>query len=159
MKTYHKYLIIALAVIGLLISGYVVDIASNWTTQQIMNWIWNSSDSTISVRLKTSSGSVITNLNGPDSAAYNLSDTLTTAGRIDTVIWKSKYSFRYKFSVVCLLDTVNLIKVHFNGTKDSVYISANQTVTSDYFSPIRIDSLFIKRKNNNSQFQLVSQGL
>lgn len=153
-KIYLIYISVILVILSL---GYF----SNYPMQSIVNWIYNNSDSTINVRIKSASvtGFTVINVSKGDTVTHSLQDTLTTPGRADTIVWGNYYAYRYKSSIVCLLDTINVIRIHYTGIKDSLYLSANQTSTSDYLNPLFITKTIVKRKNNNSQFAEQDQGL
>lgn len=142
--------------IGLmLLIGAGVDLATNYTSQQIDNMTFNPTDSTVNVNIKGSG--IVTNQAQADTAAYFKSDSVLNVN--DTINFLTHYAYRFKFSLFC--DSRLTFKLI--GT-DTAYIPANGTVSMDYLNINDYNKLVIKSVGSGgittpAFYSIISQGL
>ncbi|RPI18742.1 MAG: hypothetical protein EHM58_04545 [Ignavibacteriae bacterium] len=138
-----------------------VDIVVNYSSQQIDNMVFNSSDSTISVNLKTvdtldvnitsTGGSYLGIFPAVDTAAYFVSDSLRTTN--DTINLTSHFNVRFKFSVTCTERiTAKLIGL------DTLYIPANGSLSMDYLSITKYNKMVFFPISGTVNYSFASQG-
>lgn len=97
-----KYLLIGIGVVifGAAL-GVGIDISSNFTTQQIMNWVFNSADSSLKISYSTGNGGnlqdaifggVDTNTGATDTLTRQITDTTNTMTQFYSAWWQCSIS-------------------------------------------------------------------
>ena len=150
----------AAAFIQIALSGYFlyIGIATNYSSQQIDNWlygnnyssssgagIYNASDSTLSVRLKSSAFSFVKTQPEADTAFYWIKDTVAIT---DTVRIKNHFKERFKFNVIANNTTYDTLQVAMNsndytGVGFNQLLNPNESFSSDYFDAVKDSLLFL----------------
>jgi hypothetical protein len=137
----------------------LIFVATNYTSQQIDNMIFNPSDSTISVRLKSIAGTTTLNVATypvPDTATHFQSDTVAVQ---DTILVANFCNTRIMFSASATpADTFQVIIKSWRT--DSVTVYPGGHFSSNYLDPFRKDTIFIKNKKvlGTTLYQFVSEG-
>jgi hypothetical protein len=144
MKMSKKFIILILIVIAVLGFGIT---ATNYTTQQIMNYILSQTpDTTIYVRL------------APDNNRTMLNGSVVYPDDVDTLDLKGYYSQRYKFQITT---DVNIYLKILGAGNDSVLIKANESINMDYLHPL-YDSMAIilpiDGAGSPANYRWISQG-
>jgi hypothetical protein len=146
MTKIKKYWI-PLAFVLFIGAGAVTDIATNFTTQQIMNWVFNTADSTLDVNIKGSTGGAT----APDTSVIWWNDTTTNV--IDTLSRRNWWTltnlntkFKSKFVFTITADSILEFSTTFAFIAGTVFkLNAGETYTSNYLDPAKVADIFYRK--------------
>lgn len=156
MKKYYKDFIILILLCGLY---YAFDNATNYTSQQLDNYVYGLGGVTAQSSIPDSSYAVRLM---PDHIVFFHSDTVK--GTTDTIhLWRTigtiskQYTKRYKFSITPRTTTI-YVKVCGDCT-DSVAVSPGEYLTMDYLHPQYDSTIYIIDSTSaTSSYRFTSQG-
>ena len=168
IKQYFLIVVLICAQLVMVDKVLLGDTATNYTSQQIANWlfgndfsyttgsgIYQAADSTIRVSM-ISSGSGFTFNTTPvvDTTTWLISDTTgVTAYVNDTLRFHNHYGARYKFSVTA----DKILTIQRLGATDSTRIPANGSFSTDYLNPTK-DTTWVLRGGAGTTYYMGSQG-
>jgi len=151
----NKFLLIALIITSIAATAGLVNIATNYTSQQIDNWTFWAPDSSQKVHISsTGPGLIINSQSLPDTATYAFYDSVKVA---DTLKVSSHFSFRYKVDITP--GAVDTLKI-FLSSKDSIVVYPGGLYASDYLDPNTRPQVIVKPFTSGvtANYNQVSQG-
>jgi len=140
----------------------LLDIATNYTSQQIDNWTFRLSDSTQAVRLKSVAPGVIipvTISNTVDTGTFFWDSTVTVA---DTIELANYFNTRVELSFTPFPGDSLLFTIHSDHVDSVLVYPGAPSFRMNYFDPFRKDTIIIYNRNPSGRtgaFQMPMQGI